>query len=773
MSSEDFSMSRYIVGTPTDSVGSSTTSKDQVTSAPPIAPGPDGRSSFSITPMSFSMDTVANESLSNDAVRFQLPSFLLGAPTPAAGGGGEAFPGSFSNLGDFGNWLGGSGSSFHDSGDLFTKGYSPDALTPPTIDRPSQRNGPLDYGSGNSNAPSPITPPTDAVPPQTIPLLANPSFEPDSFRSLPLSSTSQITGSKAPPLYSTTGFDMLGILARVASRPNPTIVLGPVDLSCSFVVVDVLRYDHPIIYASPTFFKLTGYEATEVIGRNCRFLQAPDGVVERGSPRSFTDQTAVAHIKKCLGANKECQANLMNYRKGGVPFLNLVSIIPISGDDPDEIQFHVGFQVDLVHQPNAILQTMRDGTYLVNYSNMAAPTAGLHPRRLLGDGKRGEIPGALSAALRDLTAGILPGGAAELAKKTDEQNKSDFNTLLLENADDLVHVLSVKGVLQYASPSLLHHLEYTADEIIGMTIADIAHPQDLTPITRELKEASCLVETPTNANIVAQKTVHLLYRVRRKRSGMVWLEASGRLHMEPGKTRKSIIFSGRLRNVPSLTWRKVERMGGLGCDSALGSPSEFWARLSALTGLFIFVERRVDEILGHDRDELMGSSILNLVDGDDRDKVTDAMIRAFSGGDNIPVTIGATLLSRRDNVRKPTDIIFYPPDVRQPTRSFCSSAGTELCPAGPSSLLAQIRIKPATTIVNTNKRPWRTTGHAASSSIYDELDVARGTNWNYEVETIRQNNDKLRAEIVALSPDAADDVASRRKRQLMSRLSPD
>ena len=62
-----------------------------------------------------------------------------------------------------------------------------------------------------------------------------------------------LLGPQAPPLYSTTGFDMLGILARVASRPNPTIVLGPVDLSCSFVVVDVRRYDHPIVYASETF----------------------------------------------------------------------------------------------------------------------------------------------------------------------------------------------------------------------------------------------------------------------------------------------------------------------------------------------------------------------------------------------------------------------------------------------------------------------------------------------------------------------------------------
>jgi len=40
-----------------------------------------------------------------------------------------------------------------------------------------------------------------------------------------------------PGLYSTTGFDMVGVLSRVAGRKDPKTVLGPVDLSCSFLVV--------------------------------------------------------------------------------------------------------------------------------------------------------------------------------------------------------------------------------------------------------------------------------------------------------------------------------------------------------------------------------------------------------------------------------------------------------------------------------------------------------------------------------------------------------
>jgi hypothetical protein len=53
------------------------------------------------------------------------------------------------------------------------------------------------------------------------------------------------------PVYSTSGFDLLPILARVALRPNPKVSLGPVDLSCSFAIVDPRLPDHPIVYVSP------------------------------------------------------------------------------------------------------------------------------------------------------------------------------------------------------------------------------------------------------------------------------------------------------------------------------------------------------------------------------------------------------------------------------------------------------------------------------------------------------------------------------------------
>ena len=171
------------------------------------------------------------------------------------------------------------------------------------------------------------------------------------------------------PLYSASGFDVLSVLSRVVSRANPQINLGPVDLTTSFCVSDPRRYDHPVIYCSPSFCTLTGYTEGEILGRNCRFLQQPPSLFEltKGARREFTNEAEVATLAKAISTGKECQVSLMNYRKNGNAFLNLVTVIPIwADDDPDEVVYHMGFQIDLSEQPNAILNRLVDGRYLVD-----------------------------------------------------------------------------------------------------------------------------------------------------------------------------------------------------------------------------------------------------------------------------------------------------------------------------------------------------------------------------------------------------------------------
>ena len=153
--------------------------------------------------------------------------------------------------------------------------------------------------------------------------------------------------------YSSSGFDMLGVLMRVAARPKPQINIGAVDMSCAFVVCDVTQHDIPIVYCSDVFERLTAYTRHEILGRNCRFLQSPDGKIQTGVKRKYVDDQSVFRIKNMITQRQETQISLINYRKGGQPFMNLLTMIPITWDS-DEIKYYVGFQVDLVEQPTSI-----------------------------------------------------------------------------------------------------------------------------------------------------------------------------------------------------------------------------------------------------------------------------------------------------------------------------------------------------------------------------------------------------------------------------------
>ena len=153
--------------------------------------------------------------------------------------------------------------------------------------------------------------------------------------------------------YSSSGFDMLGVLMRVATRPKPQINIGAVDMSCAFVVCDVTQHDIPIVYCSDVFERLTAYTKHEILGRNCRFLQAPDGKIQAGIKRKYVDDQSVLRIKNMITQRQETQVSLINYRKGGQPFMNLLTMIPITWDS-DEIKYYIGFQVDLVEQPTSI-----------------------------------------------------------------------------------------------------------------------------------------------------------------------------------------------------------------------------------------------------------------------------------------------------------------------------------------------------------------------------------------------------------------------------------
>lgn len=103
----------------------------------------------------------------------------------------------------------------------------------------------------------------------------------------------------------------------------------------AFVVTNPALPDNPIVWSSDEFTTLTGYERSEVCGRNCRFLQGPK-----------TNPKAVDAVRQAINDSHEASVVLLNYRKDGSTFWNRFFIAPLR-DSKGNVTFYVGVQTDV------------------------------------------------------------------------------------------------------------------------------------------------------------------------------------------------------------------------------------------------------------------------------------------------------------------------------------------------------------------------------------------------------------------------------------------
>nr|AML79326.1 putative LOV domain-containing protein [Dendrolycopodium obscurum] len=104
----------------------------------------------------------------------------------------------------------------------------------------------------------------------------------------------------------------------------------------NFVICDPRLPDHPIVYASEGFLKMTGYRAQEVLGRNCRFLQGPE-----------TERRTVLEIRDAIREERSCQVRILNYTKQRKPFWNLFHLAPVYSRENGMVVHYVGVQTPL------------------------------------------------------------------------------------------------------------------------------------------------------------------------------------------------------------------------------------------------------------------------------------------------------------------------------------------------------------------------------------------------------------------------------------------
>ena len=101
------------------------------------------------------------------------------------------------------------------------------------------------------------------------------------------------------------------------------------------IITDPNLPDNPIVFANRAFQKLCGYDAAELIGRNCRFLQGRD-----------TDPTDVAKVRDAIAARRDVVVEILNYHRDGTPFRNELYVSPVF--DPDgHLRYFFASQLDV------------------------------------------------------------------------------------------------------------------------------------------------------------------------------------------------------------------------------------------------------------------------------------------------------------------------------------------------------------------------------------------------------------------------------------------
>lgn len=101
------------------------------------------------------------------------------------------------------------------------------------------------------------------------------------------------------------------------------------------ILADPRLPDCPIAFANNAFLDLTGYEASEVVGRNCRFLQG-----------AGTDSNDVRQLRDAIANCKPIALEILNYRRNGTPFWNAIFMGPVF-DEQGELIYFFASQLDV------------------------------------------------------------------------------------------------------------------------------------------------------------------------------------------------------------------------------------------------------------------------------------------------------------------------------------------------------------------------------------------------------------------------------------------
>ncbi len=104
------------------------------------------------------------------------------------------------------------------------------------------------------------------------------------------------------------------------------------------IISDARLPDMPVTYVNRAFTEISGYEAHEIMGKNCRFLHGSD-----------YDQADLPRLRAALKSREGGEFTLRNYRKDGKMFWSSLRIAPVRNEAGSVTHF-VAIQTDVTEK---------------------------------------------------------------------------------------------------------------------------------------------------------------------------------------------------------------------------------------------------------------------------------------------------------------------------------------------------------------------------------------------------------------------------------------
>ena len=203
--------------------------------------------------------------------------------------------------------------------------------------------------------------------------------------------------------------------------------------------------DEPIVWVNPAFTSITGFGRDEVVGRNCRILNA--GVAG--------NDEALERIRATLRDETTCQIELRNRRKDGSLFWNSLSLAPVY-DGVGMVSHYVGFIEDI----SADIQREQRLTEALNELNRTTRAMDSFVR-IMSHELRGPLNAAatwVSLIEMESSPEILQQGIAAIRQSIDDQAR------LISDLVDATQAASPSLELSLEAIDIIEVLNFLLDE---------------------------------------------------------------------------------------------------------------------------------------------------------------------------------------------------------------------------------------------------------------------------------------------------------------------